>query len=164
LRRRGPRAYTAGVHDVFGWLSVREWLALLRIGVGLWWLESVRHKNLREFLRGSSMNWVEKLTRDHPVPAYAALVRRSSLGSQHSRLVTSYLIVAGESCVGVSLSLGLLTVLGAIVGLFQNLNYLLLAGLTDQGEQGQNLMMILIEVVVLATGAGMTWGIDGKLF
>jgi thiosulfate dehydrogenase (quinone) large subunit len=164
LQRHKHGAYTAGVHNVLGWLSLREWLAILRIGIGLWWLESVRHKNLREFLRGSSMNWVEKLTRDHPVPAYAALVRRSSLGSQRSRLVTSYLIVAGESCVGVSLALGLLTVLGAIVGLFLNLNYLLLAGLTDQGEQGQNLMMILIEIVVLATGAGMTWGIDGKLF
>ncbi len=119
MQRHKQGAYTAGVHDVLGWLSLREWLAILRIGIGLWWLEGVRHKNLREFLRGSSMNWVEKLTRDHPVPAYAALVRRSSLGSQRSRLVTSYLIVTGESCVGVSLALGLLTVLGAIVGLFR---------------------------------------------
>jgi len=50
------------------------------------------------------------------------------------------------------------------VGLFLNLNYLLLAGLRDQGEQGQNLLMILIEVVVIATGAGRIWGIDGLLF
>lgn len=161
--RRGP-AYTARVHDVFGWLTLREWLAILRIGVGLWWLESVRHKNLPAFLRGGSMNWVEKLTRDHPVPAYAGLIRRTSLGSPRSRLVTSYLVVAGEFSVGASLTLGLLTVAGAIVGLFLNLNYLLLAGLTDQGEQGQNLMMILIEVVILATAAGTTWGIDGRLF
>ncbi|MGE3600180.1 MAG: hypothetical protein AB7N70_32025 [Dehalococcoidia bacterium] len=62
--------------------------------------------------------------------------------------------------VGVSLVLGLLTPLGAIGGIFLNINYLLLAGLREQGEQGQILMMILIQVVVVGTGAGSTWGVD----
>jgi thiosulfate dehydrogenase [quinone] large subunit len=152
------------VHDVFGWLTLREWLAILRIGVGLWWLESVRHKDLRGFLRGGSMGWVESLTLNHPIPAYAGMIRRASLSSQRRRLVTSWLVVLGEFSVGVSLTLGFLTPIGAIVGIFLNTNYLLLAGLTDQGEQGQNLMMILSEVVILFTGAGTTWGIDGLLF
>src|SRR5487761_1660321 len=105
------------MHDIFGWLTHEEWLAILRIGVGLWWLESVRHKDLRNFLRGSSMNWVESLTEHHPVPAYAALIRRMSLSSPRRRLVTSWLIVAGETSVGVSLTLGFLTPAGAISGL-----------------------------------------------
>lgn len=145
-------------------MTTHEWLALLRIGVGLWWLESVRHKNLRGFLRGGAMDWVASLTEGHPLPAYAAIVRRSSLSSLRRRIVTSWLVVLGEFCVGASLTLGLLTPAGAVVGLFLNLNYLLLAGLKDQGEQGQNLMMILIEIVVLGTQAGMTWGLDGRLF
>jgi thiosulfate dehydrogenase [quinone] large subunit len=150
--------------DAFGWLTLDQWLAILRIGVGLWWLESVRHKDLRSFLRGSSMNWVESLTRDHPVPAFAGLIRRVSLGSPRRRVVTSWLVVSGEFLVGLSLTLGLLTPLGAVGGIFLNSNYLLLAGLKDQGEQGQNLMMILIEVVILGTGAGGTWGLDGLIF
>ena len=152
------------MHDIFGWLTDAQWLAILRIGVGLWWLESVRHKDLPNFLRGSAMGWVESLTIDHPLPAFAAAVRRVSLSSPRRRVVTSWLVVAGEFCVGVSLTLGLLTPAGALVGIFLNLNYLLLAGLRDQGEQGQNLMMLLIEVVVFATGAGRVWGIDGLLF
>lgn len=152
------------MHDVFGWLSLRDWLAILRIGVGLWWLESVRHKDLRGFLRGGAMNWVESLTEKHPIPAYAGLIRSSSLATQRRRIVTSWLVVLGEFSVGLSLVLGFLTPAGAIGGLFLNSNYLLLAGLTDQGEQGQNLMMILSEVVILLTAAGMTWGIDGALF
>lgn len=152
------------MHDVFGWLTDQQWLAVLRIGVGLWWLESVRHKDLKGFARGGSMGWVASLTTDHPIPAFAAVVRGTALRSSRSRLVASWLILAGEFCVGVSLTLGLLLPAGAIVGLFLNLNYLLLAGVRDQGEQGQNLMMILSEVVILATLGGRTWSVDGLLF
>ncbi|HLZ72851.1 MAG TPA: TQO small subunit DoxD [Dehalococcoidia bacterium] len=150
--------------DALDWLTLREWLAILRIGVGLWWLESVRHKDLPNFLRGSAMNWVESLTAKHPIPGFANAIRRVSLSSRRRRVITSWLVVLGEFSVGVSLALGLLTPVGAIVGLFLNTNYLLLAGLTDQGEQGQNLMMILSEIVILFTAAGTTWGIDGRLF
>jgi thiosulfate dehydrogenase (quinone) large subunit len=145
-------------------LGDAQWLAVLRIGVGLWWLESVRHKDLGSFLRGGSMGWVESLTADHPLPWFAAAVRATALRSARSRLVASWLVVLGEASVGLSLTFGFLTPLGAIVGLFLNANYLLLAGLRDQGEQGQNLMMILSEIVILATHAGMTWSLDSHLF
>jgi thiosulfate dehydrogenase [quinone] large subunit len=150
--------------DIFDWLTHAEWLAILRIGLGLWWLESVRHKPLREFLRGGSMDWVESLTKDHPIPPFARMIQRTSLATRRRRVITSWLVVLGEFSVGLSLVLGFLTPAGLIVGFFLNLNYLLLAGLRDQGEQGQNLMMMLIAVVLFATGAGMTWGIDRVLF
>ena len=150
--------------DIFEWLKYTEWLAILRIGVGLWWLESVRHKNIPDFLRGGSMGWVESLTVNHPIPAFAKMIRTVSLSSQRRRVVTSWLVVLGEFAVGVSLTLGFLTPVGLLVGLFLNANYFLLAGLKDYGEQGQNLMMFLIGVVLFATAAGMTWGIDAALF
>jgi thiosulfate dehydrogenase [quinone] large subunit len=153
-----------GVHDIFGWLTYDQWLAVLRIGVGLWWLESVRHKDLKGFIRGGSMGWVESLTVDHPIPAFSALIRATALRNRRSRLIASWLVVLGEFSVGVSLTLGLLLPVGAIVGLFLNLNYLLLAGVRDQGEQGQNLMMILSEVVILATLGGRTWSLDRLIF
>jgi uncharacterized membrane protein YphA (DoxX/SURF4 family) len=53
---------------------------------------------------------------------------------------------------------------GAVVGIFLNFNYFLLAGLRDQGEQGQNLMMILSELVILATLGGGAWSLDRLLF
>jgi thiosulfate dehydrogenase (quinone) large subunit len=152
------------MHDIFGRLTDQQWLAILRIGVGLWWLESVRHKDVGGFLRGGSMGWVESLTVDHPIPAFAALVRNTALRGPRSRLITSWLVLFGELSVGVSLSLGLLLPVGAVVGMFLNLNYLMLAGLRDQGEQGQNLMMLLSEVVILATLGGRTWALDGLLF
>lgn len=154
----------SGTLDIFNWLTREEWLAILRIGVGLWWLESVRHKDLRSFLRGGSMDWVQSLTENHPIPAFAHMVQRVSLSSPRRRVVTSWLVVGGEASVGVSLTLGLLAPAGLLVGMFLNLNYFLLSGLRDQGEQGQNLMMLLNEAVCFATAAGMTWGIDAQVF
>lgn len=150
--------------DVFGWLTKEEWLALLRIGLGLWWLESVRHKDLRGFLRGDARGWVEGLAADHPLPAYARLLRATSLRSERAWVVTSWLVVLGEFAAGASIAFGFLTFVGLALGAFLNLNYLLLAGLRDQGEQGQNLMMLLIAVVLFVTGAGGTWGVDAALF
>ncbi len=150
---------------IFDWLTLLEWFAVLRIGVGLWWLESVRHKPLRSFLRGGAMGWVEKLvTGDHPVPPYARFIQRFVLASETRRVWNSRLVVAGEAAVGVSLVLGLLTPLGLAVGLFLNVNYLLLVGLTDQGEQGQNLMMILAQAVLLGAGAWGAWSLDNLIF
>ena len=151
--------------DIFDWLTVLEWLAIMRIGLGLWWLESVRHKDIRDFMAGGSMGWVESLTEDHPFPAFANMIRRVSLSSPRRRRVTSILVVLGEFSVGVSLVLGFLTPVGLIVGFFLNLNYFLLAGLKgDYGEQGQNLMMMLMGVVLFATGAWETWALDEVIF
>jgi thiosulfate dehydrogenase [quinone] large subunit len=151
--------------DIFDWLTYAEWFAVLRIGLGLWWLESVRHKDLKDFLGGGSMGWVESLTENHPIPAFAGTVRRMSLSSHRRRVVTSWLVVLGEFAVGVSLVLGFLTPAGLIVGFVLNLNYFLLAGVPgDYGEQGQNLLMILIGVVLFATGAWETWALDNLLF
>ena len=77
------------------------------------------------------MNWVESLTIDHPIRPFATIIQRLCLRSHRRRIVTSWLVVLGEFCVGVSLTAGLLTMVGLIVALFLNLNYLLLAGIDD---------------------------------
>ncbi len=153
-----------GPLDIFDWLAKEEWLAILRIGLGLWWLESVRHKDLRGFLGGDSRGWVESLVEDHPIPAFASVLKATALRSERTWVITSWLVVLGEFAAGVSITLGFLTFGGLVLAAFLNLNYLLLAGLKDQGEQGQNLMMILIAVVLFATGAGQVWGVDAAIF
>ena len=40
---------TSVVHTT--WLTGAEWAAVLRIGLGLWWLESFRHKNFEAWQR-----------------------------------------------------------------------------------------------------------------
>ena len=52
--------------DIFGFLTVSQWLAILRIGIGLWWLKSFFHKPLRKFVDGQLVDWTLELADNHP--------------------------------------------------------------------------------------------------
>ena len=157
------------MEDIFGWLTVEQWLAFLRIALGLWWLESVRHKDMRHFLNGEMIRWSVMLAEHHPVPPYGVLMKRMLLAS---KTWFPYLIVAGEFAVGIGLTFGLLTPISVLVSIFMNVNYLALAGVkpkdvsihpTYEVEQGQNLMMLAIGIVVFVMGVGCTWSLDAVL-
>ena len=141
-------------------LSTEHWLALLRIGIGLWWLESWRHKDKRAWLeRGAGIDWAASVAEKHPWK----LVRSSfpRLVLPHRR-AASYLVVFGELAIGTGLALGLLTPVAAVAGLVLNGAYFVLM-IKDWAEQGQNSMMALIEVVVLGTAAWQSWSLDSAL-
>jgi thiosulfate dehydrogenase [quinone] large subunit len=155
--------------DVLGWLSVEQWLALLRVMVGLWWLKSFFHKPLRKFVQGQMADWTLSLADNHPIPLVGKVMKAMI---EPNRTWFPYLVLAGELAVGVGLSFGLLTPIAALVGIFLNLNYLLLAGVKPrdrsvnpayQCEQGQNLMMMASELVIFMLGAGAVWSLDAIL-
>lgn len=157
------------MEDVLGLLGAEQWLAMLRIALGLWWLESVRHKPLRRFVGGQMVDWTLALAENHPVPAYGKLIKQI-VGP--NRRWFPYFNLAGELAVGIGLTFGFLTPIAALVAIFLNLNYLSLAGVRPkqrevnsgyQCEQGQNLMMIASEVIILALGAGAVWSLDWLL-
>lgn len=157
------------MEDIFGFLGAEQWLAMLRIALGLWWLESVRHKPLRRFVGGQMVDWTLALAENHPVPAYGKLIKQI-VGP--SRRWFPYFNLAGELAVGIGLTFGFLTPVSALVAIFLNLNYLSLAGVRPkqrevnpgyQCEQGQNLMMIASELIILALGAGAVWSLDRLL-
>jgi len=157
------------MEDIFGFLTVSQWLAVLRIGIGLWWLKSFFHKPLRKFVDGQMVDWTLELADNHPVEAYGRLIRRMV---EPNRSWFPYLILLGEISVAIGLILGLFTPLALIVAIFLNLNYISLAGVKPkditvnrcyQCEQGQNWNMLVAEVVLLATAAGCTWSLDALL-
>ena len=65
----------AGMNDL-GSLTPGQWLAFLRIGIGLWWIKSVLHKEYPKFVRSGMMNWTNSLLDNQPVPAFAGVIRR----------------------------------------------------------------------------------------
>jgi thiosulfate dehydrogenase [quinone] large subunit len=157
------------MEDIFGFLTVSQWLAVLRIGIGLWWLKSFFHKPLRKFVDHQMVDWTLELADNHPVPAYGRLIRRMV---EPNRSWFPYLILLGEISVAIGLILGLLTPLALIVAIFLNLNYISLAGVRPkdisvnrcyQCEQGQNWNMIVPQLVLLLTGAWATWSVDAAL-
>lgn len=155
--------------DIFDWLTIEQWLAILRIAIGLWWIKSVLHKPLRSFLDHGMADWTISLAENHPVPAFGGFMKALVGGS---RSWFPYLVVAGESAVGIGLTLGFLTPVSALVGIFMNLNYLALAGVRPKErsvnpcfecEQGQNWTMIAAQVVIFMLSAGSVWSLDAVL-
>jgi thiosulfate dehydrogenase (quinone) large subunit len=142
------------------WLTVAEWLAVLRIGLGLWWIKSFWHKDKKAWLtRGAGIEWgasvaekhkwkfvktgFDKTVRPHPIPM-------------------AYVVVFSELALGLGLAFGFLTPIAAFASILLNLIYFVLM-ISDWAEQGQNLMMVLAAVVVLGTHAWDTWSIDHLL-
>lgn len=159
------------MEDIFGFLTVEQWLAVLRIGIGAWWIKSVLHKPLKKFVNGQMTDWTVALAENHPVPAYGRLIKGMVLPAQSW---LPYLVVLGEFAVGIGMILGFLTPISILVAIFLNLNYIALAGVKPkdisvnkayQCEQGQNWTMLVAEVVLFFTvsAAGCTWSLDSAL-
>jgi thiosulfate dehydrogenase [quinone] large subunit len=157
------------METLFGFLTVEQWLAILRIGIGLWWLKSFFHKPLRKFVSGQMVSWTLDLADNHPVEAYGRLIRRTV---EPNASWFPYLVLAGELAVAIGMILGFLTPISLIVAIFLNLNYISLAGARPkditvnpcyQAEQGQNFTMIVSEIVALFTISWAVWSLDSLL-
>jgi len=155
--------------DLFNFLTVDQWLAILRIGIGLWWLKSVFHKDLRSFVTRGMANWTVVLAENHPVEPFGKLIGGMV---DKNRSWFPYLVVLGEFAVGIGLVFGFLTPISLAIAIFLNLNYLALAGVKPkdlsvnqayQCEQGQNYNMIVPQFVLLVLGAWNVWSIDALL-
>jgi thiosulfate dehydrogenase [quinone] large subunit len=139
------------------WLSAPHWLAVLRIGVGVWWFESWRHKNKEAwFQRSAGINWAGDVASKHKWP-FVHKGFQTIVAPRPKQM--SYLIVYSELAIGLGLIFGFLTPIAAIGGALLNLIYFVLM-INDWAEQGQNAMMFLIEIVVLGTHAWQTWSLD----
>lgn len=142
------------------WLDGAEWLAILRIGLGLWWLESWRHKDRRGwFERGTGIAWAADVASKHRWTAvrtgFAKVVE------PRPRLM-AYVVVYAELALGLGLVLGFLTPVALVCGLLLNLLYFTLM-IHDWAEQGQNAMMALVSVVAFLAMAWQTWSVDDAL-
>ncbi|WP_405881088.1 DoxX family membrane protein [Streptomyces sp. NBC_01384] len=141
------------------WLSGAEWFAVLRIGLGLWWLESWRHKDKKDWFTGGGIAWAGGIAAKHRWP----LVR---LGFDHlvrprPRLM-AYVVAYAELALGLGLIVGFLTPIALVGGLVLNLIYLVLM-IHDWAEQGQNLMMALVSAVALFGMSWQVWSLDDAL-
>ncbi|MFF3454564.1 DoxX family membrane protein [Streptomyces sp. NPDC002730] len=142
------------------WLTGAEWLAVLRIGLGLWWLESWRHKDKRDwFERGTGIAWAAGVAGKHRWP----LVKNGfNKVVQPRPKVMAYVVVYAELALGLGLIVGFLTPVALLGGLLLNLLYLVLM-IHDWAERGQNGMMALISFVALFAMAWQTWSLDSAI-
>ncbi|MBD0840211.1 DoxX family membrane protein [Streptomyces sp. TRM68416] len=141
------------------WLGGAEWLAVLRIGLGLWWLESWRHKDKKTWFEGAGIAWAADMAAKH---------RWNAVRSGFETVVVprpramAYLVAYAELALGLGLIAGFLTPVALVGGLLLNGLYFTLM-IHDWAEQGQNSMMALISVVALFGMSWQTWSLDSAL-
>ena len=141
------------------WLSGAEWMAILRIGLGLWWFESWRHKDKRTWFAGGGITWAAGIAEKHRWPVVKTGF--DQMVKPRPRLM-AYIVAYAELALGLGLIVGFLTPIALSAGLLLNVIYFVLM-IHDWGEQGQNLMMALISVVAFFGMAWQTWSLDHAL-
>ena len=148
-----------------------QWLAVLRIAVGLWFAKAIVTKLGVTLAWGflplptASERWIRlmptlvgKYAEGNPVGFFRAFLQTTVLA--HGRLFAQ-LTAFGEAAVGLGLVAGCLTALAAGIGLVLVVNYGLAVQWQGQAQQGFHYVLLSTLIVLLATRAGRTWGVDG---
>jgi uncharacterized membrane protein YphA (DoxX/SURF4 family) len=150
-----------------------QWLAVLRIAVGLYFVKSLVTKMSIVLLGGVlpvpavSERWIDvmpnivtKQASENPILFYKQFLEGTVL--THPELFAT-LTAWGETVVGLGLTLGLLTGLSSLVGLFLVTNYGLATQWMSPGQQGFHLILFVLMLSFFFSRAGRTWGLDGRI-
>ena len=150
-----------------------EWLAVLRIVVGLYFVKSLVTKMSMVTVGGVlpvpmvSERWltvmpkiVSKQASENPIGFYKHFLEGTVL--PHSP-VFAQLTAWGETVVGIGLTLGLLTGLASLVGLVLVANYGLATQWMSPGQQGFHLVLFFLMLAFFFARAGRSWGLDAWL-
>ena len=150
-----------------------EWLATLRIVLGLYFVKSLVTKMSVVMIGGVlplpvvSQRWLDvmpkivtKQASENPIAFYKHFLEATVLPNSS---MFAQLTAWGETVVGIGLTLGLLTGLASIVGLMLVINYGLATQWMSPGQQGFHLVLLFLMLTFFFARAGRTWGIDGWL-
>lgn len=150
-----------------------QWLAVLRIAVGLYFVKSLVTKMTIVLLGGFlpvpavSARWIEVMPKivgrqaaENPILFYKQFLEGTVLA--HPELFAQ-LTAWGETVVGIGLTLGLLTGVSSLIGLFLVTNYGLATQWMSPGQQGFHLVLFVLMLAFFFARAGRTWGLDGRI-
>ena len=150
-----------------------EWLAVLRIVVGLYFVKSLVTKMSLVMLGGVlpipavSERWFEVMPKivtrqasENPIAFYKHFLENTVLPNSS---LFAQLTAWGETAVGVGLTLGLLTGLASLAGLVLVLNYGLATQWMSPSQQGFHIVLFFLMLAFFFARAGRTWGVDGWL-
>jgi uncharacterized membrane protein YphA (DoxX/SURF4 family) len=150
-----------------------EWLAVLRIVVGLYFVKSLITKMTMVLLGGIlpipavSERWlsvmpkiVAKQASENPLSFYKQFLEGTVL---HHSSTFAQMTAWGETVTGLGLTLGLCTGIASVVGLVLVINYGLATQWMSPGQQGFHLVLFFLMIAFFFARAGRTWGVDAWL-
>jgi uncharacterized membrane protein YphA (DoxX/SURF4 family) len=129
----------------------------MRMGFGLYFLADAWRKTTGEWLaNGAGVASFVQMQQENATPLYGGFLTDIVLPNAG---VFGLLVVAGEWAAGISLTLGLLTRLGAIVSMWLVLNFMLAKGLPNI-EGSSDRLFFLAGLTFAVCSAGLAWGLD----
>jgi uncharacterized membrane protein YphA (DoxX/SURF4 family) len=150
-----------------------EWLAFLRIAVGLYFVKSLVTKMTITLMGGFlpfptvSERWitvmpniVARQASENPILWYKSFLENTVL--THPTLFAQ-LTAWGETAVGIGLTLGLLTGVASLIGLVLVTAYGLATQWMSPGQQGFHLVLFALMVAFFFSRAGRHWGLDARI-
>ncbi len=150
-----------------------EWLAVLRIVVGLYFVKSLVTKMSFVMLGGLipipavSGRWIEVMPKivtrqasENPIGFYKHFLETTVLPNSN---LFAQLTAWGETVVGIGLTLGLLTGLASLIGVVLVINYGLATQWMTPSQQGFHLVLLFLMLAFVFARAGRTWGLDAWL-
>ena len=141
--------------------SAGRGLAIVRIALGLYFLDSTFSKVTAGWLTsGATMAGTLSKQAEQSEGFYRTFLLDTVIPQAD---LFARLIVVGELATAFSLILGLLVPLGSLIGLALMANFILLKGLPALRD-GTDWLVFLGFFGLLIGAAGMTWGLDGRIF
>ena len=150
-----------------------EWLAVIRIAVGLYFVKSLVTKMSLTMVGGVlpvpvvSARWLDVMPKivtrqasENPIGFYKHFLETTVIPNSN---LFAQLTAWGETVVGIGLTLGLLTGLASLVGMVLVINYGMATQWMSPGQQGFHLLLLLLMVAFFFSRAGRTWGLDAWL-
>jgi thiosulfate dehydrogenase [quinone] large subunit len=150
-----------------------QWLAVVRIAVGLYFVKSLVTKMSIAWVGGFlpvpavSERWVEVMPKivarqaaENPIAFYKEFLQGTVLPNSE---LFAQLTAWGETIVGIGLTLGIFTGVASLVGLFLVTNYGLATQWMSPGQQGFHLLLFVLMLAFFFARAGRTWGLDGRI-
>jgi len=148
-------------------------LAALRVLVGLWFAKSLFSKVTIVLAWGfvplpaANARWIAimpkllgKYAADNPIGWYRDFLLDTVIPHSH---IFAHLTALGEVAVGLSLTLGVLTLLGACFGAMQVIFYGLAVQHMSSGQQGFHVMLLGMMIAFVFARAGRAYGLDAWL-
>jgi len=145
-------------------LKTHLWyIVILRLWIGYYFFQQGIKKFLHDF---PNNDWIGRQIGDIPMldlyPWYKSFLQ--TIVVPH-HVLFGYLVMCGETLVGICLFLGILTRISSFVGIFILLNLFLGIGMVKGGASlAQQQTFILLMVVFILSNAGKTLGLDAYLF
>lgn len=133
-------------------------LLLLRLSISYIWLTAGLGKLFNKQFISTFPNTLAGFARDSHFDFYRDFLHTYIMPNAQ---VFAQLTVWGEILTGVAFLLGFPMVIAALVGMFMNLNYYLVA--TSAPSQFLNIILIVSQFAAYANGAGSVWGLSARV-